>query len=174
LAAVTDLAGRVTGIQRTWLDGSGWGKAPVATPRRALGKLSGNGVRFGGAGAVMVAGEGIETVLSLKTILPSLPMIAGLSASHLASLVLPPGLERLYVARDRDAAGRGAFQRLLKRASASGIVVRPLDPVGCDFNDDLLLLGPAGLRAILERQMPAHDFARGREGIEAMHDDRHA
>jgi hypothetical protein len=42
IAAVTDLRGRITGVHRTWLDPGGFdpfrlGKAPVATPRRAIG-----------------------------------------------------------------------------------------------------------------------------------------
>jgi hypothetical protein len=45
-------------------------KAPVTTPRRAMGHLLGNAVRLGlpGNGVVrdvMAAGEGIETMLSL-------------------------------------------------------------------------------------------------------------
>lgn len=66
IAAVTDLAGAVTGIHRTWLDPATKGKAPIAFPRRALGHLLGHGVRFGAAGPVMVAGEGLETMLSLR------------------------------------------------------------------------------------------------------------
>ena len=49
LAAVTDPAGAITGIQRCWLDRTGTAKAPIADPRRALGHLLGNGVRFGSA-----------------------------------------------------------------------------------------------------------------------------
>ena len=86
IAAVTDLDGTVTGVHRTWLDPSGKGKAPVATPRRAMGHLLGNGVRFGRVDDTMVAGEGIETMLSLAEVLPSLPGIAALSANHLAAL----------------------------------------------------------------------------------------
>ena len=37
IAAVTDLAGTITGAHRTWLDPSGRDKAPVETPRRAMG-----------------------------------------------------------------------------------------------------------------------------------------
>jgi CubicO group peptidase (beta-lactamase class C family) len=37
IAAVTDLQGRITGAHRTWLDPSGRDKAPVDTPRRAMG-----------------------------------------------------------------------------------------------------------------------------------------
>src|ERR1700728_850868 len=44
LAAVTDIDGNITGIQRTWLDSRRPDKAPLADPRRALGHLLGNGV----------------------------------------------------------------------------------------------------------------------------------
>jgi hypothetical protein len=47
IAAVTDRDGQITGVHRTWLDRSGGGKAPIASPRRAMGELLGNGVRFG-------------------------------------------------------------------------------------------------------------------------------
>jgi hypothetical protein len=162
LAAITDPAGRITGVHRTWLDSSGRGKAPVATPRRALGRLHGHGVRLGRPGEILVAGEGLETVLSLKTILPRLPMVAALSASHLGALVLPPGLRRLYVARDRDPAGQGAFERLARRAQAT-LSVRPLDPVGGDFNDDLVAMGATGVRRTLRQQMDWQDVAIGSE-----------
>ena len=48
------------------------------------------------------------------------PMIAGLSANHLAALELPFGLRRLYVARDNDAEGRRAETRLRERFRTSG------------------------------------------------------
>jgi hypothetical protein len=47
----------------------------------------------------------IETMLSLRYALPALPMAAALSANHLAAMMLPSGLRRLYIARDDDAAG---------------------------------------------------------------------
>lgn len=55
-----------------------------------MGQLLGNAVRFGHAVDVLVAGEGIETMLSVRQILPTLPMAAALSANHLAALILPP------------------------------------------------------------------------------------
>ncbi|VTZ20958.1 hypothetical protein MPC1_10050002 [Methylocella tundrae] len=62
IAAVTDLAGHLTGVHRTWLDPGGFteamlGKAPIDTPRRAMGDLLGHAVRFGVAGEVMAAGR---------------------------------------------------------------------------------------------------------------------
>jgi Toprim domain len=165
LAAITDLDGRITGVQRTWLQPTGRGKAAVATPRRTLGRQLGNAVCFGSVEEVMLAGEGIETVLSLKSVLPGLSMLAALSASNLGALVLPPGLKRLYVARDRDPAGEAAFQRLARRAAALGVSVRPLDPRGGDFNDDLVHSGAEALRAAAARQLGEEDaaLARARE-----------
>src|SRR5487761_1240557 len=64
LAAVTDPGGHITGIQRTWLDRTCPDKAPVTDPRRALGHLLGNGVRFGKPGDTLAAGEGVETMLA--------------------------------------------------------------------------------------------------------------
>ena len=88
-------------------------KAPVDTPRRAMGHLLGHGVRFGVASDVMAAGEGIETMLSLRCVMPTMPMVAALSASHLAAILFPPTLRRLYIARDDDPAGDGAVAGLL-------------------------------------------------------------
>jgi hypothetical protein len=161
LAAVTDPGGRITGIQRTWLDRTRSDKAPIANPRRALGYLLGNGVRFRAASDVVVAGEGIETILSLTTVLPALPMIAALSANHLAALDLSPTLfRRLYVARDNDAAGIKAAKRLHERGEAAGIDVRELVPVLGDFNADLCRLGPAAMLAHLIPQLAPDDLAR--------------
>ena len=157
LAAITDLESNITGIQRTWLDPRRAAKAPLADPRRALGHLLGNGVRFGAAGDILAAGEGIETMLALKSVLPSLPVIAGLSANHLAALDLPAALRRLYVARDNDAAGLKAAHRLHERGAAAGIEIRELVPVYDDFNLDLCRLGPQGMRAHLADQLVPSD-----------------
>ena len=156
LAAVTDLRGCITGVHRTWLDPVRHSKAPLADPRRALGHLIGNAVRFGVADDVLAAGEGIETMLALKSVLPTLPMVAGLSANHLAALDLAPTLHRLYVARDNDAAGHIAAERLHARGIASGVEVRDLVPALADFNVDLWRLGaPILLRHVVAQLAPA-------------------
>ena len=162
LAAVTDLEGNITGIQRTWLDPRRSDKAPLVDPRRALGHLLGNGVRFGKAADILAAGEGVETMLALESVLPSLPVIAGLSANHLAALNLPSArvLRRLYIACDNDAAGHKAATRLHERGAAAGIEMRDLVPVHGDFNLDLCRLGPEGMRAHLEDQLVASDRTR--------------
>lgn len=159
LAAVTDLNGTITGVHRTWLARDGSAKAPLATPRRAMGQLFGHGVRFGIVTDVMAAGEGIETMLSLRCLLPTMPMVAALSAAHLAALVLPPGLRRLYIAQDKDDAGATAASALAARAIGSGIDVFPLMSRYGDFNDDLRLIGRSDLIAPLGAQLSPADIA---------------
>jgi hypothetical protein len=61
-----------------------------------MGDLLGNAVCFGAPDDdVLVAGEGIETMLSLRCALPTLPMAAALSANHLAAMLLSSSLRRL-------------------------------------------------------------------------------
>ncbi|HEV3178557.1 MAG TPA: toprim domain-containing protein, partial [Stellaceae bacterium] len=160
IAAVTDLAGTITGAHRTWLDPAGHDKAPVDTPRRAMGHLLGNGVRFGIGHDVMAAGEGIETMLSLRSALPTMPMVAALSANHLAVLLFPATLQRLYIARDRDAAGDAVTATLTERARAAAIEPIALSPTRGDFNEDLRHLGLDDLRAALRVQLVPEDVAR--------------
>jgi hypothetical protein len=166
LAAVTDPEGAITGVLRTWLARDGSGKAPLATPRRSLGRLLGSGARFGKAqpapaqAGVLAAGEGLETMLSLRVVLPALPIVAALSATHLAAFVPPSGLRRLYIARDNDRVGRRAAEMLSARADADGIEALVLTPHWDDFNTDLVTLGREALAASLRVQLDPEDVAR--------------
>ena len=157
LAGVTDLDGNITGALRTWLARDGGSKAPLTTPRRAMGDLQGNAVRFGTAQDVMIAGEGIETVLSLKQLMPDMPMAAALSAAHLAALDLPSSLRRLYIARDDDPAGDIASVKLVERARDRHVEAIVLSPTLDDFNDDLVLLGIDTLRSSIRTQLVPED-----------------
>lgn len=164
IAAVTGLDGRITGLQRTWLDPAGDGKAKLADPRRSLGHLLGNGIWLGldpGLPVpVMAAGEGFETMASLRTVMPALPVAAATSANHLAGLTLPPDCRRLYIAADADAAGRHGIERLSQRAGEAGILSMVLRPQLGDFNDDLRHLGPSHLAAWLADQLVPEDSRR--------------
>ncbi|OMI06331.1 DNA primase [Bradyrhizobium brasilense] len=165
IGSVTDLEGRITGVHRTWLDPQGFdrvrlGKAPIDTPRRAMGDLLGNAVRFGVVDDVLAAGEGLETMLSLRYVLPTLPMAAALSANHLAAMLLPSGLRRLYIARDDDAAGDAVQAILTQRAEEVGVEAIPLSPRLGDFNEDLHIFGLDALRAALRLQLVPEDVIR--------------
>ena len=160
IAAVTDLSGRITGAHRTWLAPDGSDKAPIDTQRKAMGGLLGHAVRFGIAGDVMAAGEGIETVLSARQVIPDMAMAAALSSAHLAAILFPDTLRRLYILRDNDPAGDGARDSLIERADAAGIEVITLSPVLKDFNDDLRQFGIVALRAHIRVQLAPQDVAR--------------
>lgn len=168
IAAVTDLAGTITGAHRTWLAPLGRDKAPIDTPRRAMGHLLGRGVRFGTATDVMAVGEGLETVLSLRSALPHLPMLAALSANHLAAVLFPGPLRRLYVARDCDPAGDLAVTTLTERAQSAGIEALTLTPVLGDFNEDLRQFGVEELRATVRIQLALEDVPRFLRPVDAV------
>jgi hypothetical protein len=160
IAAVTDLQGHITGAHRTWLDPSGRDKAPVDTPRRAMGHLLGHAVRFGPASDVVAAGEGIETMLSLRCVMPAMAMVAALSAAHLGAILFPVALRRLYIVRDNDPAGDGAVAGLLDRAQLAGIEAMVLSPRCGDFNEDLRNIDINTLRAALRIQLAPEDVVR--------------
>ena len=160
IAAVADFDGKITGAHRTWLDPSGRDKAAIDTPRRAMGNLLGNAVRFDVAHDVLAAGEGIETMLSLRCVMPTMPMVAALSAAHLAAILFPATLRRLYIARDDDPAGDRATKGLIERAQEVGIEAITLSPQLGDFNEDLRTLGIDALRAALRVQIAPEDVAR--------------
>jgi hypothetical protein len=160
LAAVTNDAGSVTGLLRTYLTADGSRKASIDAPRRAMGLLAGNGVRFGPHTEIMAIGEGIETMLSLRMAMPRLSMVAALSAAHLAAFIPSTQLRRLYIAVDRDAAGRNAAARLQDRLGSLSVETIQLKPQRKDFNEDLIADEVAMLRARLADQLTADDRAR--------------
>src|SRR3546814_3357898 len=83
-----------------------------------------------------------------------------LPISHLAAILFPAMLRRLYVARDDDPAGAGALKTLTERAVPAGIEVMPLEPRLGDFNDDLATFGRERLIARLRDQLRTEDAER--------------
>ena len=161
VAAVTAGDGAITGVQRTWLDLRFPAKADLANPRKALGRVHGLAVRFGDpAPATLLVGEGIETVLSIVTAIPDTVAAAALSAGSLGAFAPPPGAARLVIARDNDVEGEHAAERLARRCARAGVASLVVVPQGADFNDDLVTLGSAALRA---RFAPLFRSAGGRE-----------
>ena len=161
VAAVACDDGEIQGVHRTWLDPKRPAMANVAAPRKSLGRIHGFAVRFGESdtASTLLVGEGIETVLSLVTVLPdgalrtAVPSgtfaAAALSAGGLGAFVPPKRVTRLIVAQDRDEAGERASRRLQRRCTRLGIASTILLPAGSDFNDHLMSHGPAHMAARL-------------------------
>jgi len=139
---------------------SGYRFAHVADPHALRELLHAAAAARGLKGTILLAGEGIETILSLRMALPSMPMLAALSAGHLAAILFPPSLRRLYIAQDADPAGGAATDRLLARAHSAGIDAIVLSPQLGDFNDDLRDLGIGALYAALRDLLAPEDLAR--------------
>ena len=157
VAAVAGDDGELQGVHRTWLDPRRPAKAPVGRPRKALGRIHGLAVRFGepAAASTLLVGEGIETVLSLVSVLPDGALrpagpsptfaAAALSAGGLGTFVPPIMTARLIIAQDRDEEGGRAARRLQRRCTRLGIASTVLVPERGDFNDELLERGPRRL-----------------------------
>ena len=147
------------GVHRTWLAPDGQNKAAVDTPRRAMGHLLGNAVRIAPADQTLVLGEGIETMLSVREAAPSLPVWAALSSGHLGAVLLPVGLQRLYIAIDRDPAGQRAAERLTARATEAGFHAGVAK--GCDEGiEDIADCVDEALRQHLAQQIDPKDQHR--------------
>ena len=95
----------------------------------------------------------------LRQALPKMPMVAALSAGHLAALLFPAHLRRLYIVCDNDPAGDGARDSLVARAQEVGIEAITLSPMLGDFNDDLTTRGLDALRAHIRVQLAPEDVS---------------
>lgn len=157
VAKITDNRGQVTGCARFYLDPSTGGLAEIESPKRILGQLHGHAIRFwsGKARSDLIVGEGLENTLSVGTALPEFDLASCLTATHLGLFIPPPGIKRIWIARDNDEAGRNASMRLRNKLESLGIACGDLVPSMDDLNDDLRAFGRDALRRSLLKAMKA-------------------
>jgi hypothetical protein len=108
--------------------------------RRMLGQAG--AVKLWPAGAQLVVGEGIETVLAAATRIPYRdaplrPAWSMISAGPLERLPIARGVERLIILVDHDPSGENAALVCTDRWQRAGRTVIRLKPkrIGADFND---------------------------------------
>ena len=108
--------------------------------RRMLGRAG--VVKLWPAESTLTIGEGLETVLAAATRIlyrnvPLRPAWAALSGQKLLTLPVLPGVERLIVLVDHDAAGIAAAAKCTEYWTRAGRTVIRLTPrrAGADFND---------------------------------------
>jgi hypothetical protein len=92
--------------------------------------------------------------------MPTMAMVAALSAAHLGAILFPVALRRLYIVRDDDRAGDGAMNGLIGRTQVAGIEAIVLSPQCGDFNEDLRNFDINALRAALRIQLAPRDVTR--------------
>jgi hypothetical protein len=128
-----------TGIQRTGLTADA-----KKIDRRMLGRIG--TVKLWPAGAELIIGEGLETVLAAATRIayrdaPLQPAWATLSADALGQFPLLRNVERLIILVDHDPPGKTAASFCAgryERAGRSAVQLTPDEP-GFDFNDLLMV-----------------------------------
>jgi DNA primase len=140
VAAVRDVAGNVTGIQRIFLTEDGKAKAWVPKPKLSLGTVAGGAIRLGdppGMSQVIVC-EGPEDGLSLMQMFNRAVWVAA-GASLMPAMRFPPTIQSVIVAIDNDKAGRREAHKAVTAYRFRGLDCRILRPGAGfkDFNDEL-------------------------------------
>jgi hypothetical protein len=117
---------RIKGVHLTYLKPDGGGKAPVSPSRRMIGNIKGSPLALipPNDGAGLLIAEGIETALS-GHLMTGLGAWAAGSASFLPALAdaVPPFIECVMIARERDPAGQRGADDLGQRLEERGIEV---------------------------------------------------
>jgi DNA primase len=118
LAAITDAAGRITAIQRTWLedrlvyDGQtnfekGARAAGLEAPKKTLGPMGNGAVRLSAAGEVIGLCEGVESSLAAAKLF-RIGVWATCGAARMGSIELPDVVRHVVIFGDNDEPGRAA------------------------------------------------------------------
>lgn len=138
IACVASIENKVVGIQRTFLNASGTGKAAVPKAKLSLGRVRGGAIRLAPAAAELIVCEGLEDGLTLMQELGRSVWVAA-GASMLPGMEFPDGVRSIVIGADGDAAGEAAAQKAAEAFSARGLRVRILRPLdgAKDFNEEL-------------------------------------
>jgi hypothetical protein len=136
-----DVDGRLTGIQRLFLDRGGR-KSMRGAQRLCLGQIRGGALRLGPEAHTIVLCEGIEDGLSLRMMKPGSSVWVALGSANLPHVVLPPIVRHVVVAADADAPGLAAAEAARTSFEARGIDAEIIAPGSGakDFNEEWLLL----------------------------------
>lgn len=131
--------GRRVALHRTYLHADGR-KADLPSVKKltsAAGTLAGACIPlFKPMQGKLGIAEGIETALGAWCA-SSVPTVAAYSAGNLAAWQWPPGVQRIVIFADNDAAGADAADKLRQRARAAGLAVNAIAPTeqGQDWCD---------------------------------------
>lgn len=138
VACVGSVDNKIVGIQRTYLNAAGTGKASVPKPKLSLGRVAGGAIRLAPAAAELVVCEGLEDGLTLMQELGRAVWVAA-GASMLPKMQFPVGVRAVAIGGDGDDAGRAAAQGAAQAFGGRGLGARMFFPLEGfkDFNDEL-------------------------------------
>jgi len=138
VAVVANANDQLIGIQRTYLNAAGTGKAAVPKPKLSLGRVSGGAIRLAPAARAMFVTEGLEDGLTLQQEHGRATWVAA-GAGNLPSMILPAGVENVVVGGDADQAGEAAARKAVEAFTHRGIRARAVFPLEAkDWNAELM------------------------------------
>jgi len=142
VAIVTDVAGDLVALQRTYLTEDGR-KAKTTDPKGkvkfSLGNVIGGAVQLGPPSARILVCEGLEDGLTLAQGLGRSVWVAA-GTSMLPAMIFPPVVRSIVIGADGNEPGEVAAQKAAEAYAALGRSVRIMRPTPpfVDFNAELL------------------------------------
>ncbi len=142
VAIVTDAAGDLVALQRTYLTDDGR-KAKTTDPKGkvkySLGNVIGGSVQLGPPAASVLVCEGLEDGLTLAQGLGRSVWVAA-GTSMLPAIIFPPVARSVVIGADGNAPGEAAAQKAAEAYAALGLSVRIMRPAPpfVDFNAELM------------------------------------
>lgn len=137
VAVVANGNDQFIGIQRTYINASGTGKAAVPKAKLSLGSVTGGAIRLAPAARAMMIAEGLEDGLTLQQEFGRATWVSA-GAGNLSTMILPPGVEAVTIGGDADETGRTAAAKAVDTFRRRGIRARAIFPLeGKDFNAEL-------------------------------------
>ena len=140
IAAAQDVDGRITGIQRVFVDPKRRG-FPFRPLRLSLGRIRGSALRLGPVREEIMLTGSLEDGLALMRMFVGATVWASLGEANLAGVVLPPVVRSVIVFGDADDPGRAAAARARAAFEAHGLRATELFPrLGKDANAEWIAL----------------------------------
>ncbi len=146
IAIVTDAAGELVALQRTYLteDGRKAATKPTDTDRKpkvkySLGNVMGGSIQLGPPSASILVCEGLEDGLTLAQGLGRSVWVAA-GTSMMPGMIFPPVVRSVVIGADGNTPGEVAAQKAAEAYAASGLSVRIMRPTPpfVDFNAELM------------------------------------
>lgn len=146
VAIITDAAGDLVALQRTYLTEDGRKAVTKATDtdrkpkvKYSLGNVIGGSIQLGPPSASILVCEGLEDGLTLAQGLGRSVWVAA-GTSMMPAMIFPPSVRSVVIGADGNAPGEAAAQKAAEAYTASGLSVRIMRPTPpfADFNAELM------------------------------------
>ncbi|WP_288338496.1 CHC2 zinc finger domain-containing protein [uncultured Sphingomonas sp.] len=146
IAIVTDPAGELVGLQRTYLTEDGRKAATKVTDtdrkpkvKYSLGNVIGGSIQLGPPSASMLVTEGLEDGLTLHQALGRSVWVAA-GTSMMPQMTFAPVTRAVVIGADGDSAGAAAAAKAAEAFAAAGLATRIMRPTPGykDFNAELM------------------------------------